>query len=135
VIGSFLTVMLNVLFVVLLLEPLQHCAIALSTSLCVLINFLFLSVALHREVGGYKTSYLFQSFIKIVITAVIMGIIGERLNQAVMGQMPANLLGELCALFIAIMGSILFYFTVIFNLKIKEVDYLWARLLARLRNR
>lgn len=135
VIGSFLTVMLNVLFVVLLLEPLQHCAIALSTSLCVLINFLFLSVALHREVGGYKTAYLFQSFIKIVITAVIMGIIGERLNQAVMGHMPANLLGELCALFVAMLGSIIFYFTIIFYLKIKEVDYLWAKVMARLKNR
>jgi hypothetical protein len=52
-----------------------------------------------------------------------------------MGYMPTNLLGELCALVIAILGSILFYFTVIFYLKIKEVDYLWARLLARLRNR
>ena len=49
--------------------------------------------------------------------------------------MPANLLGELCALFVAILGSIIFYFTIIFYLKIKEVDYLWAKVMARLKNR
>ncbi len=135
VIGSFLTVMLNVLFVVLLLEPLQHCAIALSTSLCVLINFLFLSVVLYREVGGYKTSYLLQNFIKIAITAVIMGIIGQWINKTVLTHVPATFLGELCALFAAIIGAIVFYFTTIYYLNIKEVDYLWTRAMARLKNR
>jgi putative peptidoglycan lipid II flippase len=135
VIGSFLTVLLNILFVILMLEPLGHCAIALATSLCVLINFLFLSVALHREVGGYNAAYLLKCFIKIVITSMVMGIIGWWLNKAVMGQVPSNLLGQMCALFIAIAGSLIFYFTCIFYLKINEVDYLWARVVSRLKER
>jgi len=134
VIGSFLTVMLNILFVVLMLDPLQHCAIALSTSLCVLINFLFLSVALYREVGGYKSAYLIQSFIKIAIISIIMGIGAQWLIKAAMAHLPANVLGEICALCAAMLGSIIFYFISIYFIKIKEVDYLCSRVIARIKN-
>jgi len=134
VIGSFLTVMLNILFVVLMLDPLQHCAIALSTSLCVLINFLFLSVALYREVGGYKSAYLIQSFIKIVIISIIMGIGAQWLNTTAMAYLPTNILGELCALFVAILGSLIFFFTSVYFINIKEVDHLAPKIIARIKN-
>jgi putative peptidoglycan lipid II flippase len=134
VIGSFLTVLLNIIFVVLLLESLQHCAIALSTSLCVLINFLFLSVALYREVNGYRVFYLLQCFFKIVLISAIMGIGAQWLNKAVMAHMSANLLGEICALAASMLGSIILYFTSIYFIKIKEVDYLFARAISRIRS-
>jgi len=134
VIGSFLTVLLNLLFVILLLEPLQHCAIALSTSLCVLINFLFLSVALYRAVEGYRVFYLLQSFLKIAFISIAMGLGAQWLNKTAALYLPMNILGELCALLFTIISSIIFYFTIIYFINIKEVDYLFTRAISRIRS-
>ena len=134
VIGSFVTVLLNILFVSMLLEPLQHCAIALSTSLCVLINFLFLSVALYRAVEGYRAFYLLQSFLKIAFISIAMGLGAQWLNKTAALYLPMNILGELCALLFTILASIIFYFTIIYFIKIKEVDYLFTRAISRIRS-
>ncbi len=133
VLGSFLTVLLNIIFVLMLLEPLQHCAIALSTSLCVLINFLFLSVALYREVNGYRVFYLLQCFFKIVLISAIMGVGAQWLNKIIALCLPMNILGELCALLFTILASIIFYFANIYIIKIKEVDYLVPKVMARIK--
>ena len=132
--GSFLTVLLNIVFVILLLEPLQHCAIALSTSLCVLINFLFLSVALYRAVEGYRVFYLLQSFLKIAFISIAMGLGAQWLNKTAALYLPMNILGELCALLFTILSSIIFYITIIYFINIKEVDYLFTRAISRIRS-
>ncbi len=115
VIGSFLTVLLNIIFVLMLLEPLQHCAIALSTSLCVLINFLFLSVALYREVNGYRVFYLLQCFFKIVLISAIMGVGAQWLNKAVMAQCPLICWVNYAPLPLQCWERIIFYFTSIYS--------------------
>jgi putative peptidoglycan lipid II flippase len=119
--------------VILLLEPLQHCAIALSTSLCVLINFLFLSVALYRAVEGYRVFYLLQSFLKIAFISIAMGLGAQWLNKTAALYLPMNILGELCALLFTILASIIFYFTSIYFIKINEVDYLVPKVMARIK--
>ena len=53
VVGSFLTVAANLVFINLTLAPLQHRAIALSTSLSMILNFLFLGAMLYRKLGGF----------------------------------------------------------------------------------
>ena len=133
VIGSFVTVLLNIIFVSMLLEPLQHCAIALSTSLCVLINFLFLSVALYRAVEGYRAFYLLQSILKIAFISIAMGFGAQWLNKTAASYLPLNMLGELCSLAITMLASFIFYFTSIYFMNINEVDDLVPRIIARLK--
>lgn len=134
VIGSFLTVLLNIIFVLLLLEPLQHSAIALSTSLCVLINFIYLSIALYRQVNGYPVLYLLKSFLKIALISIGMGIGAQWLNETASAYLPMNILGELCALLFTILVSIIFYFTCIYCVNIKEFNCLMPKIIARLKN-
>ncbi len=52
VVASFITVALNICFVLTFLGPFQHRAIALSTSLCMMANFSLLSFMLYRQVAG-----------------------------------------------------------------------------------
>ena len=54
VLGSFVTVAANLVIIHLTLAALQHRAIALSTSLSVILNFLFLAVVLYRKLSGFK---------------------------------------------------------------------------------
>jgi len=52
VIASFLSVATNILIVSLTLDAFQHKAIALSTSITMIVNFFFLSAVLYRKVEG-----------------------------------------------------------------------------------
>ena len=75
VIGSFVTVITNLIVVISTLKLLQHRAIALSTSVSVLVNFFFLSIILYRKMGGYPVKELFLSFLKISFASIVMGVV------------------------------------------------------------
>jgi putative peptidoglycan lipid II flippase len=132
VIGSFITVMLNLIFVLITIGPLQHRAIALSTSVSVIVNFLFLSIALHREIEGYPVRYMLLSLIKISMVSVAMGAGALWLDGLIEQMMGAGLFAQLVALFAAMGGAILFYFAAISFMGIKEINYLAARIRSRL---
>jgi len=72
VIGSFLAVAANVVTILLSIDLLQHRAIALSTSCAMFGNFLFLSIALYRKIGGYPVRYLMVGGGKIGLAAAFM---------------------------------------------------------------
>ena len=132
VIGSFITVMLNLIFVLVTIGPLQHRAIALSTSVSVIVNFLFLSIALHREIQGYPVRYMLISLIKIATVSVAMGAGALWLDGLIEQMMGTGLFAQMVALFAAMGGAILFYFAVISFMGIKEINYLAARIRSRL---
>jgi putative peptidoglycan lipid II flippase len=132
VIGSFITVFLNFIFVVLTLKTLEHKAIALSTSISVIANFLFLSVALYREIQGYSVRYLVMSLIKISIISLAMGA-GALWVDTGMVQLAGNgLLAQLLALSVAMTGAVVFYFAAVSFMGIQEINYLVARFRSRL---
>jgi putative peptidoglycan lipid II flippase len=73
VIASFLSVALNIIIILITLKPLQHKAIALSTSLTMLFNFTFLAIILYKKTGGYPAKRLFINLIKILAGSAVMG--------------------------------------------------------------
>jgi putative peptidoglycan lipid II flippase len=74
VLGSFLTVAANLGFIHLTLAPLQHRAIALSTSLSMMLNFLFLAAVLYRKMTGYQVRSLILKLVKVTGASLIMGL-------------------------------------------------------------
>jgi putative peptidoglycan lipid II flippase len=121
VMGSFLSILLNICIVVPTLRLFQHKAIALATSLCITANFFFLSYILYREIKGYDVRHILACLIKIVPIALLMGLGVAWINdgcKAVLGEKPfANLL----ALLAAIGCGMAFYAAAVSMLGIKEV--------------
>lgn len=74
VIGSFLSVAVNILIILLTLNRFQHKAIALSTSISIIFNFLFLAGILYKKIKGYPVGKLIIAFIKIAMASTLMGI-------------------------------------------------------------
>ncbi|MEN8199048.1 MAG: murein biosynthesis integral membrane protein MurJ, partial [Thermodesulfobacteriota bacterium] len=74
VIGAFLAVAANILIINLTIAPLQHLAIALSTSCSMVLNFLFLSSVLYLKTGGYSIAYLLKGLLKITIAGFAMAL-------------------------------------------------------------
>ncbi|MBW1895098.1 MAG: polysaccharide biosynthesis C-terminal domain-containing protein, partial [Deltaproteobacteria bacterium] len=136
VIGSFISIVLNVCIIFATLQTFQHRAIALSTSLCIIVNFIFLSYMLYRVVDGYDLGYLIQCLVKIVPLSCLMGIGVQWVNgwcKAGLGDMPFS---NLISLSIAVVFGIVFYGTVISFAGIKEVTPLKNKLMDKvLRNK
>ncbi len=73
VIASFTAVATNVVIILLTLEKLQHRAIALSTSITMILNLLLLAVVLYKKIGGYPVGRLLWSLAKIIACSLAMG--------------------------------------------------------------
>ena len=72
VIGSFIAVGANIIIISLTIDKFQHLAIALSTSLVMGLNFLFLAVVLYKKIDGYSIKQIGTGLIKIGCATIIM---------------------------------------------------------------
>ncbi|MBM4285127.1 MAG: murein biosynthesis integral membrane protein MurJ [Deltaproteobacteria bacterium] len=72
VLGSFLTVAANFVCINLTLAALGHRAIALSTSLSMVVNLLFLGVMLHRKLAGLPLASLLRTLAQVTGAALLM---------------------------------------------------------------
>jgi putative peptidoglycan lipid II flippase len=122
VIASFLAVATNILIVSLTLNAFQHKAIALSTSITMIINFFFLSAVLYKKVGGYDLRYLAGSFLKIVLASAAMGIAASYLYAA--GGLlvtHTTLINQAIVLILTIVAAVVVYFILIRWFGIREL--------------
>jgi putative peptidoglycan lipid II flippase len=124
VIGSFLAVAANFLFIILTLSALQHRAIALATSLSMILNFIFLSVALYFKVEGYPLPHIGRCVAKICLAAGIMGLFIHLLIIRLGTLLHAGLAGRLLALLILMTAGLLVYGLGIYILKVPEFQEL-----------
>jgi putative peptidoglycan lipid II flippase len=132
VIASFLAVATNIFFVSLTLNAFQHKAIALSTSITMIVNFCFLSAVLYRKVGGYDLRYLVRSLVKITLASLAMGLLAYYLHH-VAGQILDQrlLLNQIIALLLVMAVAVSVYFALIRLLGIKEYQEVVAGLKRR----
>jgi putative peptidoglycan lipid II flippase len=127
--GSLLTVGLNFLLVKALLPILAFKAVALSTSLCVIANSLFLLAVFQRQAGGVDCRRLGAALLRILPLAAAMGAAAAWIESRLALLLPVGLPGRLVALGGAIGAGILFYLLAIGCSGIAEVRLMrdWAR--------
>lgn len=131
VIGSFMAVALNILIISLTIEYFQHKAIALSTSVTMIVNFLFLAFVLYKKVEGYDVGYLIMSVAKITGASVIMGFFSVYVNSQMTPVFGQGIMGDFSNLIITIFSAILMYLVLLYILRLKECTSLIKWLLRR----
>lgn len=131
--GSFLTVGVNLLFINLTLAALQHRAIALSTSLSMVVNFLFLAIMLFRLVGGFRAGYVMVNLAKVTAASLAMAILVHWGYHWLVGWLGKGLAGKLLALLLVIAGGAGLYGILISWLRIPEFRDLAGDLKSRLK--
>ncbi|MFV0439320.1 MAG: murein biosynthesis integral membrane protein MurJ [Desulfopila sp.] len=72
VIASFLAIGANLLLITLTIDQFQHRAIAFSTSLTMLLNFMFLMTVISLCMGKLPLGYLLRGCLKIVAATLVM---------------------------------------------------------------
>jgi putative peptidoglycan lipid II flippase len=133
VIGSFLTVAANLVFINLTVGALQHRAIALSTSMSMVLNFLFLGVMLHRRLGGLRVRPLLVTLTKVIAAGLVMGLVVAGLQPLLAGRLGTGVAGRFCSVMGAIGLGAGLYFLVVSRLQIPEFQELTQKLWARLK--
>jgi putative peptidoglycan lipid II flippase len=120
VVGSFITVAANLVIINLIIGPLQHLAIALSTSLSVMVNLVFLSAMLYRKVGGFSVGYLLTALAKVLAVSLIMGLAAAGLHRLLAAWLGSGLFGQFLSLMGAILAGIVLYWLMATRLGIPE---------------
>ncbi len=94
VLGSFLTVAANLVLINLTIAPLAHRAIALSTSLSMAVNFLFLAAVLYRKVEGYAVTDLAATLAKVTGVAAAMALAVKGAHSLALSWLGKTFLAE-----------------------------------------
>jgi putative peptidoglycan lipid II flippase len=131
VIGSFVTVAVNLGIIQLTLAPLQHRAIALSTSLSVMVNCLFLAVILYYKIDGYQVKSLLLKLVKVTGASLIMGLVVYWLQGLASGWLGTGLGGRLLGLTGVIVVGMALYAVLVSQLQMPE----FQELVQQVRNR
>jgi putative peptidoglycan lipid II flippase len=126
VLGSFLAVCTNFLLILLTLSSFQHRAIALATSLSMILNFMFLTIMLYFKVNGYPLRHLCRCLAKICLAAGVMGVSVHLLTQRLQPLLSVGLARRLLALLVVMTAGLLVYGVGIYLLKVPEFQELLA---------
>lgn len=131
VIGSFLAVGANICIILLIIDGLQHRAIALSTSCAMALNCLFLGVILYRELSGFSLAYLARGSAKILLASCVMGSALMFLIPVFHNMLQGNILLQLLAVFCLIGFGGFIYGISLHFLALPE----WTTITAKIRQR
>jgi putative peptidoglycan lipid II flippase len=131
VMGSFITVAANIGIINLTINAMGHRAIALSTSLSMMVNLLFLGWMLYRKVEGYALKDLLMTLVKVTGAAAIMGLVVWGFYSMAMAWLGKGLFREMLALGGSIFLGMALYLALIYPLNIPEFQILLGGLKAR----
>ena len=132
VVGSFLTVGANLVIINLTLAPLQHRAIALSSSLSVILNLLFLGAMLYRKVGDFEVGRLLVKLAKVSAAGGVMALGVHWCYQWLSAAGEAGLGARALNLTAAILAGAGLYSLLIYFLGIPEFQELTRKLRDRM---
>ncbi len=133
VFGSFLVTGCNLLFITLTLKFLGHKALALSISIAMTGNFLFLITTLYRKVDGFSLSYLIGGLTKVVVAAGGMSVWLFLLKGQLSCWQGKGMLLDLVCLVLLIGSSAMVYGGMLYYLQMREVRFLLDKVLQRIR--
>jgi putative peptidoglycan lipid II flippase len=131
VIGSFITVAANLAIINLTIAPLQHRAIALSTSLSTLVNFLFLGAMLYQKLGGFAVRPLLATLLKVTAAALAMGLVVAYIYPVILVWVGSGISGQLLGLGVTISLGVALYALLLSFLGIPEFRELAGKLKAK----
>ncbi len=120
VLASFLAIIVNIAFITVTIRYLNHLSIALSMSITMFCNFIFLCVILYRKIEGYDLFYLAKGLGKIMIATAVMSLVIEALKMYLSRLFNGGILSLFIAVFITIITSVVIYAILVISLRLGE---------------
>jgi len=116
---SFLSLVLNVVFIAILMFPLKIAGLALATTISGIITFFVLFSKLQKKLHPFNTDEIISSLGRILIASVFMGIICYMLSCP---QMPfITSFGKIIRLCLLLASGLFFYILFCFIFRVREM--------------
>jgi putative peptidoglycan lipid II flippase len=123
---------LGVILKIILMWPLRHAGIALATVITTSLEVVVLAVLVHRRFGSPAWNNIFNSFLKMLIAAVIMSVVAvvtKNVAESFLVSYGASVqITRLLSLAAAIGLAILTYVLAAFILRCQELKEFWSAL-------
>lgn len=123
-INAIIAVFLNILLNIILSKHMGIGGLALATSISGFFSTILLFISLRRKIGTLKMSETFITFLKILLSSLVMGVI-VKWCFSVLDQHTYTLF----SLFFSIILGIIIYFVLVIILKVKESKFILNKIL------
>lgn len=111
----------NIIFSVILMQPLKHGGLALANTLASILNFTLLFLLLRKRLGAIDGGRILSSFLKSIFASAIMGVSAWILLHGTLWQSQGNTLQKVFYLSGTIIVCIGIYLAVVFLLRSEEL--------------
>ncbi|MDP3790715.1 MAG: murein biosynthesis integral membrane protein MurJ [Candidatus Omnitrophota bacterium] len=119
---AFMAVVINIILIIALMWPLKLGGIALATSISATFNFVALYVLLEKKLGHLHTKEVVNSFMRILLSSIVMGIVLKILSARLAG---------IAGLVLAIIAGIITFMAAAYIFRVKEMNRAFAWVLKR----
>jgi putative peptidoglycan lipid II flippase len=113
----------NVLFCLLLMQPLKHSGLALANTFASMLNFILLFTFLRKKLISIDTKRIVSSFLKTLFASIIMGVLGMLLLHGDWWTQHSDTLRKAFALAGTVSICIIIYIVLSFILRNEECYY------------
>lgn len=131
VIASFLAVITNIILINLTIDSYGHLAIALSTSVTMLINFLFLFTVININMGTLPLAQLTKNIAKIGCACVALIAVLMVAKANLPSLMAPNILIQAGAVFGTIITAVFVYGLILWKVELEEVTIFLSKIKAK----
>jgi putative peptidoglycan lipid II flippase len=110
--NSFLALIINIVFILILMYPMKVAGIALATSISGVCSFTVLFLRLKKRLGDFRISEIASSFMRILAASLLMGVVCYFLRSLNLG--------------IVILAGVISYIIFCFIFRVREMRDLWG---------
>jgi putative peptidoglycan lipid II flippase len=132
VIASFIAIGTNLLLINLTIDTYQHLAIALSTSVTMMLNFVFLGVVLHLKMAGLPLRYFVTGCFKILCATAVMTCVVVAGKSLLSPWLVGTVVQQLCSVFLIIGTAAAIYGILINWMKLSEFSEIVKKVRSKL---
>ena len=132
VIGSFLAVATNLILINLTIDHFQHLAIALSTSLTMLLNFVFLVTVLQLNMRALPLTHLIKGTGKIIVSTLLLIGVVVGLKYALASWLAGSTIAQIASVGVIITAAAAIYGVVLYLLRLQEFGDLVGKIRQKL---
>ncbi|UPA31296.1 murein biosynthesis integral membrane protein MurJ [Terrisporobacter glycolicus] len=131
-VNGAISMVINIILNLFLVKKMGIAGLSLATSLSSIICILLLFRSLNKSIGYFGQDKIKKTFLKSIISAIIMGIVVLFTYKNLMKFLYTNLLSEVIALFISILIGVSIYAIIIIILKVDEVSFIKNKVIMKI---
>ncbi|WP_250674290.1 murein biosynthesis integral membrane protein MurJ [Paraclostridium ghonii] len=134
-INGVISMILNIILNVILVKFMGYKGLALATSLSFLICTFLLMINLGKKIGYYEQDKIALLFIKSLTASILMGITVKLIYSVLIGIVDIGILVQIISLSSLVLIGVLIYSTIIYILKVKEVNIITNIIKSKIKRR